>query len=533
MGIQYCRTTYNMRIFLLGCLLLVASGQEFNRGSQGDQYFQRTPNNNLVQVKYDGQGGRFLNNQGFDRNFNQNNQFSNTGRNFPNQVNQFNTLRNNQVNPSLRSNTFNNNQNQGIPFRSSFGNTFSNNQGNIPRSSQVNRFPSTQNRFSNNQPQINSRFNQQQNINNLNRNNNPSVLNVRYTGNSPSFSQQRQPGQSFFKSGENNNQFNRNQVSSDKPRFNSNRDKFTRLNSISSFRPGDSRPQSSFHNSGNQFFPNQNRFDSNNRYSDSQSQFRRNENNFRNSFNDFSTKRRQQQQPQYNSNQNTQQPSFNNNQFQNPNLVNVKYQSQGFGQNPSTQAFQIQNNNVNNPRNFNNNQNIKKSFNQQNQFQGSDNRKEISGYIESETSNQILGDIQSFTIPFSANLAEGIIDSEFSCNNNGQGFYADVSSNCNRFHVCTPVKSRVDQSVNQYKFTFQCGPGEYFDQQQMTCAVGSSSSCQNSRDFYSSSSDRSRNFFSSFFSPNSPTQYSSNNEPRGNMHNSCFLANSNRIITGL
>merc|ERR1740137_95215 len=96
-----------MKLIVIGCLLASAysANLEALAGPQG-QYFERTPNNNLVQIKYIGAGSGGLNNAAF------NSQNQGTG-NFNQELNkqQFQTTQVSSQNQRLNQN---NQQNQGL-----------------------------------------------------------------------------------------------------------------------------------------------------------------------------------------------------------------------------------------------------------------------------------------------------------------------------------------------------------------------------------------------------------------------------------
>merc|ERR1712168_1533146 len=152
--------------------------------------------------------------------------------------------------------------------------------------------------------------------------------------------------------------------------------------------------------------------------------------------------------------------------------------------------------------------------------------REIAGHLQRVDSDEILGIFQPFTIPVSASLYEGNVNSQFSCAAQGQGFYADPSTNCQQFHVCTRVQGR--NTPDLYRFTFQCAEGEYFDQGALTClrlAGLRSGSCAASPSVYQSSKNRALQLFSAF----SATPYTPGATPPG----ICYLANQAHFVTGI
>merc|ERR1712098_387348 len=55
----------------------------------------------------------------------------------------------------------------------------------------------------------------------------------------------------------------------------------------------------------------------------------------------------------------------------------------------------------------------------------------------------------------------------FSCDNQAYGYYADVESGCEIFHICVPVESEEEQKT--LKYSFFCGNGTVFDQEYLVC----------------------------------------------------------------
>ncbi|MCL4170848.1 UNVERIFIED_CONTAM: hypothetical protein GTU68_040035 [Idotea baltica] len=58
---------------------------------------------------------------------------------------------------------------------------------------------------------------------------------------------------------------------------------------------------------------------------------------------------------------------------------------------------------------------------------------------------------------------------EFRCADYPFGFYADVTNNCDLFHVCEPVYDENDNYVSTAQYTFACGSGTVFSQVELAC----------------------------------------------------------------
>jgi len=57
----------------------------------------------------------------------------------------------------------------------------------------------------------------------------------------------------------------------------------------------------------------------------------------------------------------------------------------------------------------------------------------------------------------------------FSCEGQGYGYYADVDSGCQVFHICLPIEDNEGQVIETAKWSFFCGNGTVFDQESLTC----------------------------------------------------------------
>merc|ERR1712014_464267 len=65
-------------------------------------------------------------------------------------------------------------------------------------------------------------------------------------------------------------------------------------------------------------------------------------------------------------------------------------------------------------------------------------------------------------------LAYPYVDS-FSCEGQAYGYYADVDSGCQVFHICLPIEDNEGQVIETAKWSFFCGNATVFDQQTLTC----------------------------------------------------------------
>ncbi|XP_076048767.1 uncharacterized protein LOC143029750 [Oratosquilla oratoria] len=429
-----------MKLLITGTLLVVvAAAANLDVVRQGEQIFERTPNNNLVQVKYI-DNSRFTTSQPFHRqnqraqvrSFSGNNQgfFSNQDSQFDQQGGRFQQHQRNQFTTNL--------QNQ--------RNRFSDNSQH-----QRNQFSGNLNRHSSNQ---------QFSFNN-NQHRNPHLVDVTFVGEQQNRNAQNQ-GQ-FLSRGFNQNQnqqsrdFFNNQPQHDRQFQDQNREFF-----------GQNQQNRDFFNQ-----PQQNEF------------LNQNNRNFA-------------------SQQNNNNQFFRNSQNQGEQVFHVTTSGQ----------HQLQ-------RQIGGSLSNQEHFSRSFGINNNNERREVSGHIQTDAGN-ILGVFQSFFVPASATLAEGLISSSFTCENYGRGFYTDPDNNCRYFHVCSPVRDPVStqSSNNYYRFTFQCGTDEQFDQERMTCVrTELTNACPNARSFFSFSQDRSRNLFTSF--------------PDSSFHGDYFYIGNNGIVTGI
>jgi len=57
----------------------------------------------------------------------------------------------------------------------------------------------------------------------------------------------------------------------------------------------------------------------------------------------------------------------------------------------------------------------------------------------------------------------------FSCEGQDYGYYADVESACEIFHICLPIQDNEGIVTSTAKYSFFCGNGTVFDQQALVC----------------------------------------------------------------
>ena len=58
---------------------------------------------------------------------------------------------------------------------------------------------------------------------------------------------------------------------------------------------------------------------------------------------------------------------------------------------------------------------------------------------------------------------------DFSCDNRAYGYYADVSNNCQIFHICWPLFNELEEVIGMNQWSFLCGNQTVFDQATLTC----------------------------------------------------------------
>merc|ERR1711936_936371 len=57
----------------------------------------------------------------------------------------------------------------------------------------------------------------------------------------------------------------------------------------------------------------------------------------------------------------------------------------------------------------------------------------------------------------------------FSCEGQDYGYFADVESGCEIFHICLPMQDNDGVVTSTAKYSFFCGNGTVFDQQALVC----------------------------------------------------------------
>jgi len=57
----------------------------------------------------------------------------------------------------------------------------------------------------------------------------------------------------------------------------------------------------------------------------------------------------------------------------------------------------------------------------------------------------------------------------FSCEGQDYGYYADVASGCEIFHICLPIEDNEANIIEFAKWSFFCPNQTVFDQQTLTC----------------------------------------------------------------
>ncbi|XP_071552285.1 U-scoloptoxin(01)-Cw1a-like [Panulirus ornatus] len=76
----------------------------------------------------------------------------------------------------------------------------------------------------------------------------------------------------------------------------------------------------------------------------------------------------------------------------------------------------------------------------------------------------------------------------FSCNGRAYGYYADVSTDCQVFHVCLPITDDEGEVAETAHFSFFCGNQTTFSQETLTCAhTDQAFPCERAEALYNSS----------------------------------------------
>lgn len=91
-----------------------------------------------------------------------------------------------------------------------------------------------------------------------------------------------------------------------------------------------------------------------------------------------------------------------------------------------------------------------------------------------------------FVLPDGANIIVGDIREGFSCEGKIYGYYADINNDCKIFHVCVPVLDAEGQpSQPALIFSFFCGNGTLFNQENLVCDHAENVDCSQSETYYS------------------------------------------------
>lgn len=95
---------------------------------------------------------------------------------------------------------------------------------------------------------------------------------------------------------------------------------------------------------------------------------------------------------------------------------------------------------------------------------------------------------QSFQFAMDTDLfLSSPLDLSFSCDGRQYGYYADVSNNCQVFHICLPIEDDFGAVVETAHWSFICGNATVFDQQTLTCNYPQDSiPCDQSESLYNS-----------------------------------------------
>jgi len=75
-------------------------------------------------------------------------------------------------------------------------------------------------------------------------------------------------------------------------------------------------------------------------------------------------------------------------------------------------------------------------------------------------------------------------ETQFDCNDQIEGYYADTDADCQAFHICAP-----DGSSSLLKYSFLCPNGTLFNQQYFICDWWFNVDCSQAPTFYSLNAD--------------------------------------------
>eukprot|EP00095_Tigriopus_kingsejongensis_P007124 snap_masked-scaffold1097_size63051-processed-gene-0.10 protein:Tk07124 transcript:snap_masked-scaffold1097_size63051-processed-gene-0.10-mRNA-1 annotation:"cuticle protein" len=77
---------------------------------------------------------------------------------------------------------------------------------------------------------------------------------------------------------------------------------------------------------------------------------------------------------------------------------------------------------------------------------------------------------QAYNLPADGEtLLAQALSLSFSCDSREYGYYADVSNNCQIFHICLPIEDDAGSIIETAQWSFICGNGTIFDQQSLSC----------------------------------------------------------------
>jgi len=58
----------------------------------------------------------------------------------------------------------------------------------------------------------------------------------------------------------------------------------------------------------------------------------------------------------------------------------------------------------------------------------------------------------------------------FTCEGRNYGYYADVATGCQVFHVCEPILNELGETIEMAQYSFFCGNQTVFSQESLTCS---------------------------------------------------------------
>ncbi|XP_068231361.1 GATA zinc finger domain-containing protein 14-like isoform X2 [Palaemon carinicauda] len=107
-----------------------------------------------------------------------------------------------------------------------------------------------------------------------------------------------------------------------------------------------------------------------------------------------------------------------------------------------------------------------------------------SGSSSSDFNEESNGVFEPLNLPSGASALLGGISTSFSCVERPYGYYADQENFCRVFHICNPYLFS-DGEVQTYQYSFMCGEGTVFDQNELTCKKEyDATPCQEAANFY-------------------------------------------------